>query len=270
MKVCVIGAGAVGGLIALRLANRQSARAQVSVLARGETLRALRTNGLQCFENAAGASEGWQCTTAQVTASDQATEIGVQDLVIIAVKYNAMPQIAQQIAPLLGPQTVVLSAMNGVPWWFGHGQSGRLAQLTLNSVDPGGTITAAIAPNSVVGCVVHLAASVREPGVIQLNMGNRLVLGEPSGASSARVNDIATLLSGAGFDVDVSESIHYDLWYKLWGNMTVNPVSAITGAKTDAILADPALRLFITNAMLEAKEIARRLDDINVAGRRSG
>jgi 2-dehydropantoate 2-reductase len=112
----------------------------------------------------------------------------------------------------------------------------------------------------VIGCVVHLAASVREPGVIQLNMGNRLVLGEPDDTKSTRLSDTAALLSDAGFDVEVSESIHYDLWYKLWGNMTVNPVSAITGAETDAILADPALRIFITNAMLEAKVIAQKLD----------
>ena len=260
MKVCVIGAGAVGGLIASRLTRKQADQVQVSMLARGATLQALQTNGLQCFEKSANANSKWQCTTTKVAAFDQPADIGVQDLVIISVKYNAMEQIAQQIGPLLGPETVVLSAMNGVPWWFGHGQSDQLGQLTLNTVDPNGSISAAIQPSQVIGCVVHLAASVREPGVIQLNMGNRLVLGEPDDTKSTRLSDTAALLSDAGFDVEVSESIHYDLWYKLWGNMTVNPVSAITGAETDAILADPALRIFITNAMLEAKVIAQKLD----------
>ncbi len=223
MKVCVIGAGAVGGLIASRLVRDAQANNTVSVLARGATLKKLQADGLQCFEKTADNPDSWNQTTVELVASDDAQKLGEQDLVIIAVKYNGMDTVARQIQPLLGEQTVVLSAMNGVPWWFGHGQQGALGGLSLNAVDRDGEISRAIAPNRVIGCVVHLAASVREPGVIQLNMGNRLVIGEPDGSFSARLDDVASLLSNAGFEVQVSQAIHYDLWYKLWGNMTVNP-----------------------------------------------
>lgn len=249
MKVCIYGAGAIGGWIGARLARAGS---HVSVIARGATLAALREHGLRL-------QSGDDTFAAPVTASDQAADLGVQDLVIVAVKAPSMADVARGIAPLLGPHTLVLTAMNGVPWWFFEGFGGALAGTRLESVDPGGAIAAAIPAGQVVGCVVHASCALRAPGFVQHHFGNGLILGEPSGQKSERVQQLVALLRGAGFEATLSEQIQRDAWYKLWGNMTVNPVSAITGATTDRILADPQVREFISQVMLEAREIGARI-----------
>lgn len=248
MKVCIVGAGAIGGLIGARLAA--GAGAEVSALARGETLEALKANGWRL-------RQGDELVTAEARASSAATELGPQDLVVIAVKAPALAAIAAQIAPLLKPDTVVLPAMNGVPWWFSQGLEG-LGEQPLESVDPGGALSRAIPLSHVIGCVVHLSAATTGPGFVQHRSGMGLIVGEPDGSSSERLGRLEALLTTAGFDVTASPRIRHDIWYKLWGNMTMNPVSAITGATGDLILDNPLVRGFCSAAMLEASAIGAR------------
>jgi 2-dehydropantoate 2-reductase len=183
----------------------------------------------------------------------------VQDLVIVAVKGPAMAEVAAQVAPLLGPQTVVLTAMNGVPWWFLQGFGGPVADRALDSVDPGGAIARALPAAHILGAVVHASCSVDAPGVIRHHFGQGLIIGEPSGQATPRAQALVALLQAAGFEASLSAQIQRDIWYKLWGNMTVNPVSALTGATTDRILDDPLVRGFISQVMLEARAIGERI-----------
>jgi 2-dehydropantoate 2-reductase len=247
MKVCIVGAGAIGGLIGTRLA---AAGVSTSALARGATLDALRRHG-------------WRLDTAQgrvsapVQASDSAAALGVHDLVVVAVKAPALPALAPSLAPLIGPGTLVLPAMNGVPWWFCRGRPGFEAPL--RSVDPGGAIERALAFDQVIGCVVHASAASPEPGLVQHRMGQGLIVGEPGGGRSERVQRVVDLLARAGFDVTHSDDLRRDLWFKLWGNLTMNPVSALTGATIDRVLADPLVRAFCSAAMAEAAVIGARI-----------
>ena len=249
MKICIYGAGAIGGWIGARLAALGE---PVSVVARGATLAALQTHGLR-LQQAEGLLQ------VPVQAADNAAALGVQDLVVVAVKAPALAEVARDIAPLLGPHTIVLTAMNGVPWWFFQGFGGAYAGTALKAVDASGAIAAAIPARHVVGCVVHASCALQAPGVVQHHFGNKLILGEPSGQQTERAKALAALLKRAGFVAPLSEQIQRDTWYKLWGNMTVNPVSALTGATTDLILDDPLVRDFISQVMREAKEIGARI-----------
>ena len=249
MKICIYGAGAIGGWIGARLA---AIGEPVSVVARGATLAALHTHGLR-LQQAEGLLQ------VPVQAADNAAALGVQDLVVVAVKAPALAEVARGIAPLLGPHTMVLTAMNGVPWWFFQGFGGAYAGTALKAVDASGAIAAAIPARHVVGCVVHASCALQAPGVVQHHFGNKLILGEPSGQQTERAKALAALLERAGFEAPLSEQIQRDTWYKLWGNMTVNPVSALTGATTDLILDDPLVRDFISQVMREAKEIGARI-----------
>ncbi len=263
MKICVVGAGSVGGLIAARIARARANKAiepvSLSVLARGETLKALQQTGLTLYEPVAGRPGEFASQTWPVPAADDAHALGTQDLIVIAVKYNALAALAPQLRPLIGPDTTILSAMNGVPWWFTCGLDGEGATLSLPAVDPEGRISAALPPDRVLGCVVHLAASRRGPAQIQVDLGNRLVIGEPMHHRSARLARVGALLTGAGFDIEQVDDIHRVVWFKLWGNMTMNPVSAITGAMSDTILADPQLRGFLSAVMREAARVGARI-----------
>jgi 2-dehydropantoate 2-reductase len=250
MRVCIYGAGAIGLLIGARLAA--TGRHAVSAVARGQTLAALREHGLR-VDGFGGA------IAAPVTASDEPADLGVQDVVVIAVKAPALAEVACRIAPLLGPDTLVVPAMNGVPWWFCHGLRGPADGLALRSVDPDGTIAAHLPLAQVVGCVVHAAASVSEPGKAFNQMGRGLVIGEPLGGVSARVSALKAALDEAGFETVASDMIQRDIWYKLWGNMTTNPISAITGATTDRIIGDPLVRQLTGDAMRESGRIGERL-----------
>ena len=249
MKVCIYGAGAIGGWIGSGLAR---AGCSVSVVARGATLDALQLHGLRL-------REGERITSQAVASSALPADLGVQDLVVLAVKAPSLPDVARQIAPLLGAQTLVLTAMNGVPWWFLQDFGGALAGTRLTSVDPDGTLAAALPAHRIIGCVVHASCSLPEPGLVHHHFGNKLILGEPSGEKTARVQQLAELLEKAGFDAPVSDQIQKDIWFKLWGNMTVNPISALTGATTDLIMGDELVRGFISQVMLEAKEIGARI-----------
>ncbi|MEN9418108.1 MAG: hypothetical protein RI988_1728 [Pseudomonadota bacterium] len=249
MKVCIVGAGAIGGFIGARLA--QSGQAQVSVLARGTTLAALRVHGWRLHEGAS-------LVQVPAQASDDARALGVQELVIVAVKGPALPEVATRIGPLMGPHTLVMPAMNGVPWWFCQGLQGA-GQGPLESVDPGGVVGATVPFEHVLGCVVHASTSTSEPGVVQHRMGQGLIVGEPLGGHSERAQRVVELLQAARFEATHSANVRYDIWYKLWGNLTMNPVSAITGATGDRILADPLVREFCSAVMREAAAVGARI-----------
>ena len=249
-RICIVGAGAIGGWLGAGLAQ---VGCEVSFLARGETLAALQTHGLK-LQSATQPEQ-----THAVRASNSAADLGVQDLVIIAVKAPALREVAQQITPLLGKETIVLTAMNGVPWWFLQGFGGEPANHALTSVDAAGDIAAAIPAHHIIGGVVHASCSVVSPGVIRHAFGDKIIVGEPSGEHSPRVKALAALLENAGFEAPVAEQIQRDIWFKLWGNMTMNPVSAITGATTAQVLDDDLARGFCSHVMLEAKQIGARL-----------
>ncbi|NUZ06693.1 2-dehydropantoate 2-reductase [Piscinibacter koreensis] len=241
-RICIVGAGAIGGFIGTRLAL--GGEADVSAVARGATLSALERHGWRL-------RQGGELLQAPVRAVADARELGPQDIVIVAVKGHAMSEAAASVAPLLGPETIVVPAMNGVPWWFGHGLA-VLGGAPLESVDPGGRIGAAIPFRHVVGCVVHASTSTSEPGLVEHQMGARLIVGEPAGGTSPRVAALVERLGAAGFDAAESPQIRHDVWYKLWGNLTMNPLSAVTGATIDRILADPLVLGFCSEAMREA------------------
>lgn len=244
-RICVVGAGAIGGFLGTRLA---ASGARVAALARGTTLVALRDHGWRLQQ------AGQPLQAAVAGASDDARELGPQDVVILSIKAPALPRLAPQLRPLLTPDTLVLPAMNGVPWWFTAGLE-ALGPQPLRSIDPEGAIAAAIPLSRVIGCVVHASAGTIAPGIAVHRRGMQLIIGEPDGADSPRLQGLAKLLAGAGFEVSCSRRIRYDIWYKLWGNMTMNPVSALTGATLDRVLGDELLRSFCSRAMAEAAAV---------------
>jgi len=250
MRICVVGAGAIGGVIAARLAAVEAA--DVSVLARGAALSAVRDGGLRV-----SSPEG--TITARVAASDDAAELGEQDFVVVAVKAQSMAGVAASAGGLLGQDTAVLSTLNGVPWWFLDGFGGPAAGRHLDSVDPGGEIASVLPASRVIGGTVHLSASSPAPGEVSWRSGNGLIIGELTGAASPRLEALASTLRAAGFDLTVSPRIRDDVWYKLWGNLTLNPICALTGATTGPALDDDLVRDFISAAMLEARAIGMRI-----------
>jgi 2-dehydropantoate 2-reductase len=255
MKVCVVGAGAIGSFIGAHLSRRSC---EVAALARGATAAALRAHGFR-LEQAGG------LVTAPVRVVEDGASLGAQDLVVLAVKGPSLSGVAEKVTPLLGPHTMVLTAMNGVPWWFFLSAAGGACDgKRLTSVDPDGRIAAAIPERHVIGCVVHATCSMVEPGLVRHGFGDELIIGEPawveaSGATSARVAALAELLQSAGFKATVSARIQADIWYKLWGNMTMNPISALTGATCDRILDDPLLNRYTLSIMAEAAAIGERI-----------
>ncbi|CAN5604652.1 2-dehydropantoate 2-reductase [soil metagenome] len=250
MKTCIYGAGAIGGWIGAALAQ---AGCRINVVARGATLDTLQRDGLSLMR-------GDQRTRVPVNAQADPAALGVQDWVGIAGKAPALAGVAERIAPLVGPDTIVVTAMNGVPWWFLEGGfGGALAGTRLAAVDPDGAIARAIPADRVIGGVVHASCSLDAPGVVRHHFGNGLIIGEPSGRATPRVEELAALLVRGGIEARVSPQIQKDVWYKLWGNMTVNPISALTGATTDLIMNDDLVRGFISAVMLEAKDIGARI-----------
>jgi 2-dehydropantoate 2-reductase len=250
MRICIVGAGAIGGVMAARLAAVEEA--DVSMLARGAALAAIRDHGLRV-----SSAEG--TITATVATSDDPTELGAQDFVIIAVKAQSMAGVAASVGGLLGPDTAVLSTLNGVPWWFLDGFGGPAAGRHLASVDPGGFIASVLPASRVIGGTVHMSASSPAPGEVSWRSGNRLIIGELAGTSTPRLAALTDVLQAGGFDVTVSPRVRDDVWYKLWGNLTLNPICALTGASTGPTLDDDLVRDFISRAMLEAREIGERI-----------
>ncbi len=252
MKVCIVGLGAVGGLIAGRLARLPAGRVQLSALARGATLAAVQAQGLVL-------EEAGQQHTLPLQAHGDAAALGLQDLVVLAVKATALAEVAPAVQALCGPHTAVLQAMNGVPWWFFDHLPGAAQGLRLHAVDPGGRLRTHIDTERVVGAVVHFSCSTPAPGQVRHAGGNGLIVGAARpgapGAGNAVEAAAAEMLTEAGFEVTRSPRIQRDIWFKLWGNMTLNPVSALTGATADRILDDALLRAFISAVMLEAQAI---------------
>jgi 2-dehydropantoate 2-reductase len=238
MNICVVGAGAIGGWIAAKLAI---AGKPVSVLARGETLRLARAEGLRLEENG-------EENVATVNVADQAQAVGPQDIVIIAVKAPALPTLASELRPLIGAETVVVPMLNGVPWWFVEGEP-------LRSVDPGGSIAAALPLDRIVGCVVHASCSRSGPNHIHVRHADKLIIGEPDGENGERSARLFALFDGAGLNPDLTNNVRREIWYKLWGNATINPVSALTRATADTILADPECRAWMLEGMVELAQI---------------
>jgi 2-dehydropantoate 2-reductase len=246
MKVCVAGLGAVGGLVAARLAL---AGHEVSALARGATLAAVRERGLGLTT-----SQG-ERHVARIEAADAAAKLPTPELLIVAFKGAAFAADAGQLAPLIGPRTIVLPMMNGVPWWFLQPDDPK----PLASVDPQGRIAATVPLAQTLGAVVHLTCVGTAPGEVRHGFGERLIVGEPAGPTSERAERVAAMLDSAGFQAERSDNIRCDIWFKLWGNMTTNPVSALTRAACDAILDDDLVRAFMARGMAEAAAIGARI-----------
>jgi 2-dehydropantoate 2-reductase len=249
VKVTIFGAGAIGGFLGTRLAQ---SGCEVAAVARGATAAALRAHGWRL-------RTGNNTVAIPVRVAEKPSELGPQELVVVAVKGPALASVAAAISPLLNRDAIVMTAMNGVPWWFFHEFGGEYAGMRLTSIDPDGSIAAAIPAHHVVGCVVHASCASPEPGLTRHNVGNRLIIGEPRGGDSPRVRTLAETLARAGFDVEVSACIQRDVWYKLWGNMTMNPVSALTGATVDRVLDDSLVNGFCLEVMREAAAIGARI-----------
>ncbi len=253
MRVAVVGLGAVGGLIAARLAR---SGIEVCGLARGATLQAVRRDGLQVIEIADGRESRF---SAELKVSDDPRDLGTPDVVVLAVKAPALHAVAPSVAALLGEHTSILCAMNGVPWWFFHGLDPALAARRWGSIDPDGSIASQMPVDRVIGSVLHLGASTPAPGVVRLTTPARIIVGEPQGGQSERSHRVADALEVAGFITERAPVIQQEVWLKLWGNMTMNPVSAITGATADRLLDDDLVRGFLSQVMIEAAQIGARI-----------
>ncbi|HEX4157647.1 MAG TPA: 2-dehydropantoate 2-reductase [Rhizomicrobium sp.] len=240
-----MGAGAIGGTIATLLAR---SGATVSVVVRGQTLAAVKRNGLQLFLDG-------ELLQARVEASEDPSELGIQDYVIIAAKAPSMPDIARRIGPLLGRDTAVVTAMNGIPWWYFLDAKGVLAGHRLEAIDPHGLIARAIPARQVIGCVVYIAASVDQPGIIRHHSGRQLVVGEPDGQETPRPAHLARWLRGAGFDCQQSHDIRREIWLKLLANLSMNPISFLTTTTSDHIIDDSLARELCVSMMKEATQI---------------
>jgi len=253
MKICVYGAGAIGGLMAAWLAR---AGHEVSLVARGAQLDAIRRDGLRVRSQ--GKTESFK-----IKADANPAAFGAQDYVLVTVKAQNLTEVADSIAPLLGRDTSVVTAMNGVPWWFFHGLKRHDSRL--ESLDPGGRLSRAVPTERVVGCVIHLAASTPEPGLVSHNMGARLILGEPGGENTARSRRIAEALTSAGFEVVVSHTIEKDFWVKLLGNVSFNPVSALTVSTADRLIQNDEVKAYMVEIMREVLAIGRAVGvDANI------
>ena len=249
MKVCIFGAGAIGGYMGVKLAK---AGADVSLVARGPHLAAMQEQGLTLIE------EG-ETTTVPVTASDDPAALGVQDYVIVTLKAHSVPPVVSKMAPLIGPNTTIVSGVNGVPWWYFHKLEGAHEGTRLDSVDPGNVQWDGFGPDRVLGCVVYPAAEVIEPGVIKHIEGNRFSLGEPDGSKSERAQALSKILTNAGLKAPVRPKLRDEIWVKLWGNLSFNPISALTHATLDVLCTDEGTRAVARDMMVEAQEIAERL-----------
>ena len=249
MKVCIFGAGAIGGYMGVKLAK---AGADVSLVARGPHLAAMQEKGLTLIE------EG-ETTTVPVTASDDPAALGVQDYVIVTLKAHSVPPVVSKMAPFIGQDTTIVSGVNGVPWWYFHKLEGAHEGTRLDSVDPGNVQWDGFGPDRVLGCVVYPAAEVIEPGVIKHIEGNRFSLGEPDGSKSDRAQALSKILANAGLKAPVRPKLRDEIWVKLWGNLSFNPISALTHATLDVLCTDEGTRAVARNMMVEAQEIAERL-----------
>ena len=250
MKFLIAGAGAIGAYVGAKMAR---AGLDVTLFARGAHLQAMQARGVQ-VRSADGDFE------ARPKIADSLEDVGPVDVVFLAVKAHGLPQLAPQLAPVLGPDTTVVSTQNGVPWWFFQGFGGPLNGTRLERVDPGGVVTAAIEPRRVVGSIVYFATEVIEPGVILHTEGNRISLGEPDGSRSDRSRRIAEALIAAGLRCPVTARIRHEIWVKILGNAVFNPISALTGATVVQMARDPQVSVLARNIMREVEEVGNRMN----------
>jgi 2-dehydropantoate 2-reductase len=250
MKICIFGAGAIGGYLGVKLAQ---AGIDVSLVARGPHLEAMQSNGLTLIE------DGQERSTVSVNASDNAGVLGPQDYVIVTLKAHSVPAVVDRMQPLIGENTTLVSGVNGVPWWYFHKLGGRYEGTRLSSVDPDNAQWNGFGPDRVIGCVVYPAAEVVEPGVVKHIEGNRFSLGEPDGSKSERARSLSQALTSAGLKAPVRPRIRDEIWLKLWGNLSFNPISALTHATLDVLCTDPGTRAVARGMMVEAQEIAEKL-----------
>ena len=246
MKVCIFGAGAIGGYLGVQFAQ---AGADVSLVARGAHLEAMRKNGVRLLKDD-------QEIVAHPTCTNDPAELGVQDYVIIGLKGHQLSSAVESMQPLLGNDTSIVTAVNGIPYWYFYRHGGKLEGSTLESVDPGGRQWGELRPERAIGCIVYPATEVVEPGVIRHVYGDKFPVGEPSGERTERVEKISKVFEAAGLKAPVLDNIRDEIWLKLWGNVSFNPISALTHATLDVITTDPGTRAVAKAMMVEAKEIA--------------
>jgi 2-dehydropantoate 2-reductase len=250
MKICIFGAGAIGGYMGAKLAR---AGTDVSLVARGPHLSAMQKNGLTLID------DGQEPVAVPVVASDDPEALGTQDYVIITLKAHSVPPVVDMMKPLIGDETTIVSGVNGVPWWYFHKLGGPHEGTRLASVDPGDAQWDGFGPDRVLGCVVYPAAEVIEPGVVRHVEGNRFSLGEPDGSKSERALALSKALSTAGLKAPVRAHIRDEIWVKLWGNLSFNPISALTHSTLDVLCTDRGTRAVARAMMVEAQEIAEKL-----------
>ena len=253
MKVCIYGAGAIGAHIGVLM---KQAGVDVSLISRGANLEAIKHNGLKLISTVDGHDVEW---VARMPVSANPADLGVQDYVIIALKSHQAWEVAEQMRPLLGPDTAVVTAQNGIPWWYFHGLEGRFANKHIESVDPQGRQWAVIGPERAIGCTVYPAAEIVAPGVIRHTYGDRYNLGEPNRQITPRVTALAKAFEAAGLKCKVYDDIRNDIWLKLWGNLCFNPISALTHATLDVVATDPGTRAVARKMMEEAEILARKM-----------
>jgi len=249
MKICIYGAGAIGAYLGARLIE---AGCEVTLIARGPHLQAMRENGLTL-------QTGDEQQTLQVNCTDNPAEVGPQDYVVVTLKAHSVAPIVEQILPLLGPDTPIVTAQNGVLWWYFHGLPGPWENHQLDTADTDGLIWKTLDPERAIGCVVYPSCEIVEPGVVRHLDGDRFMLGEPDGSKSERVVALADAFSSAGLKAPVRKKIRDDIWFKLLGNATFNPVSVLTGGTLEQMCRDPGVRAVIRGMMHEAQQVADRL-----------
>ena len=249
-RICVFGAGAIGGLVGARLAK--AGVADVALVARGAHLEAMRRGGLKL-------TQAGEVFTVRPQVTDNPRELGPQDYIILTLKAYALPGIADALAPLIGPDTVLLFGQNGLPWWYFYKHGGRFDGHVLESVDPGGHLWKKLGPDRALGAVIWQAAELGAPGHVVHGFGDRMTIGEPSGVISTRALELSALLEQAGIKSPVRTDLRNEIWLKLWGNLSFNPVSVLTGGTLEALARDPGTRAVLAAMMEEARAVAEAL-----------
>jgi 2-dehydropantoate 2-reductase len=248
MKICIYGAGAIGGMMGVQLAR---AGADVSFIARGPHLAAMRENGARLLMDGEEYVANVRCTS-------DPRELGVQDVVIVTLKAHSVAGVIDAMEPLLGKHTAIVTGTNGIPYWYFYQHGGKFAGTRLESIDPDGSQWTRLTPERAIGCVLYPAAEIEAPGVIRHVYGKKFPIGEPSGERTPRIVALHEIMQAAGFDAPIRENIRDEIWLKLWGNLCFNPISALTHATLDVITSDPATRAVARTMMLEGKRIAEQ------------
>lgn len=249
-KICIFGAGAIGGYIGARLAHQGDV--EVSLIARGSHLAAIKSKGLIL-------KQGGETFTVGLRATAEPVELGPQDFIILALKAHTITNVIDSLQPLIAADTAILFAQNGLPWWYFYRHGGPFDGRRLESVDPGGLIWEKIGPERALGCVVWQAAEIEAPGVIVHHYGDRMPIGEPSGERSKRALELSRLLTSAGMKSPVRNNLRPEIWLKLWQNLSFNPVSILTNGTLEALAGDPGTRRVIHSMMEEARNAAQAL-----------